>query len=231
MKLIYAVILLAAISSACSNIRTEAQIRSTGNGKVVNTNPVKPTPPVAVIDLSTIDFANYTFPEIRGEKVFTLKNGRTERKLRMPAYNLRKTYLFDITGDENDEAISHILADGCDFGCESSNFFYIFTPDGNQARLLWKIGIGGDTLGGLKAASFKINEIILETFGNCINNNGIIKPLVDLKKNPGLKTNTYTRFVFKRNGSEYIETEREILPLGSENLEEYRPQITFGEDQ
>jgi len=231
MRLIYSLLFIALSCSACSNIKTEAQIRGSSNGMVVtNTKSATPFPVSVPIDLSTVDFKNFTFPEINGEKAFTLKNGRIERKAGTPGYTLRKTYLFDLTGDDNDEAISHIHADGCDFGCESSNFFYIYTPVGNEAQLLWKIAIGGDTLGGLKAANFNLNEIVLETFGDCTNKNGVIKPIVDIKKNPGLKTKNYTRFVFKRDGLKYLETERDVLPLGIENLEDYRPQITFGDD-
>lgn len=232
MKMFFPVLLAFFCTTGCTGYKTEAQIRTSGNGKVVvNSNTSKTTPKPEVFDIAKVDFKNFIYPEFsRTEpaRTFTLKNGRAERKAGSPDYALRKTYYFDLTGDQKNEAITHIIANGCELGCESSSVFYIYTPDAAQPKLLWKIAIGGDTMGGLKSANFKIDEFTLETFGDCTLEDWLIKPEVDVRINPKLKTNSYTRFVFKRENGEYKQTERDVLPLPNLNLTDYRAQITFG---
>jgi hypothetical protein len=144
---------------------------------------------------------------------------------------LRKTYFFDLTGDAKDEAITHIVADGCQLGCNSSSLFYIHTAESNKPKLFWKIAIGGDVMGGLKSANFKAKEIVMEVFGDCTLSNSVITPNIDMKKNTNLKTTNYTRFVFSRTENGFTQTAREVLPLPSNmSVLDYRSQISFGED-
>jgi hypothetical protein len=182
-----------------------------------------------------VDFANYTFPEFRlgqTEKSFTLKNGASSEKEVFPKFTLRKTYYFDLTGDRRDEAVSHIIAEGCQLGCEKSNLFYIYTSENKQPKLLWKIATGGNVLGGLKWANFAIDEITMEVFGDCQVENQVIKPEVDVKKNADLKTTNYTRFVFSKKGNDFVQTSRDLLPLTANvDFTEFRPQISFGDPE
>jgi hypothetical protein len=182
--------------------------------------------------LRNVDFKNFTYPVPLGsdsEKSFTLKNGTSEKKEDLPKFTFRKTYYFDLTGDNVDEAITHIMADGCQLGCESSSLFYIHKATGDrQTELLWKIAIGGDTLGGLKAASFSSKEIVLDTFGDCTLEDWLIKTDIDVRKNPKLKPANFTRFVFSFAENGYSQTTRDVLPLTEYiNTSEYRAKISF----
>lgn len=231
MKLLFLGVALALVSSACGNFKTSAQISSSSNGKVANIKSNQTKPKIKTFEISTVDFRNFTYPYFTGdatEKTFTLKNGTTGKIAGTPQYTLRKTYYFDLTGDRQDEAITHIIADGCQMGCESSSLFYIHRAENNQPVLFWKLGIGGDTMGGLKSVNFNIDEIILEVFGECTANNGLVKAAIDLTQNPNLRISNYTRFVFKREANGYTQTERDVFPLSDTNLEDYRPQISFG---
>ncbi len=234
MRIFIPVIFFSVFAAGCVHVKTDAQIRASNTGKVVITNSNKPTPnrKKNPIDLTKVDFKNFTFPDFRGagEKTFTLKNGASETNPALPKYKLRKTYYFDLTGDDEDEAVSHIIADGCQMGCESSNLFYVHTAAEQKPKLLWKVAIGGNVLGGLKAANFRANQIVMEVFGDCTIANGIIKPEVDMKKNPRLIASNYTRFVFTGGENGFLQTGRDILPLTTNiDFTEYRAQISFGE--
>lgn len=234
MRIFIPVIIFSVFAAGCVHIRSDAQIRSSNTGKVVDTNSSMPTPNRRKdpLDLSKIDFKNFTFPEFGGlaEKTFTLRNGTSDGKNDQPKYKLRKTYFFDLTGDDEDEAVSHIIANGCQLGCEASNLFYIHTADGNQTKLLWKIAVGGNVLGGLKSANFKTNEIVMEVFGDCSIENGVIKPEVDINKNSRMRTINYTRFVFSAVENGFLQTDRDLVPITTDiDFSEYRAKIRFGE--
>lgn len=236
MKLLLLTIIPAIFSVGCGGFSSKAQIRESANGSVVNRKIIqtdnKTTP--KTLDLSLVDFKNFTFPDFgngNAAKTFTLKGGTSDKRAVFPKFNWRKTYLFELTGDDENEAVTHVIAEGCQMGCESSHLFYIYTADGKQPKLLWKFAVAGDVLGGLKAVNFKIDEIVLEAFGECSAENGLIKPNVDLEKNPKLKTSNYTRFVFTRDANGFAQTGKDILPLANTNLAEYRPQISFGEPE
>jgi hypothetical protein len=204
----------------------EAQTTGGGNSKVADKKPSKKK----TLDISKTDFKNFTYPvpsAFNSEKSFTLRNGVSVKVEGMSNFKLRKTYFFDLNGDGNDEAITHIQGDGCMLGCESSSLFFIFTPEENRARLLWKIAVGGGTMGGLKAASFTDEQIVIEAFADCALEGWLILPKVDVKTNPNLKTSSYTRFVF--SGDHYTQSKRNVLPLTSTiNLADFRPNISFG---
>jgi len=234
MKLFFLVIIFSLFASVCGEIKTQAQIRGASSGKIINGKDKQSTPNANVFDISTVDFKNFTFPDFTvGNTLnsFTLKNSKAEAKGGFPKYTLRKTYYFDLTGDANDEAISHVIAEGCQMGCDSSNLFYIHTTENNKPKLLWKIATGGDILGGLKAANFKAKEIIFEVFGDCSINNSVIIPNIDMKKAANLKTTNYTRFVFSRSENGFTQTGKDLLPLpANASIVDYHSQISFGEE-
>jgi hypothetical protein len=232
MKVFYLLIIFVVFASGCGVISSKAQIRTNAN-RTVSGSRANQNTKTKTLDISTIDFKNFTFPFPGGGKAgntLTLKNGISGKKEGSPGYSLRKTYYFDMTGDQKVEAVSHIMVDGCQLGCESSQLFYIYTVENDKLKLLWKIAVGGDTMGGLKAVNFKAHEIILETFGEGTLEDWLIRSNIDLKKNPTLKTSNYTRFVFSGGETDFTQTGKEILPLTTFiDFVEYRPQITFGE--
>lgn len=236
MKILFLIIFFSVFTVGCNNFSTKAQIRASNRGKIVNVNQNTATTNIKTKapDISRFDFKNFTFPDfssVISEKTFTLINGASDQKDVFPKYRLRKTYYFDLTGDKKNEAVSHIIAEGCQMGCETSNLFYIHSEENKQLKLIWKIATGGNVLGGLKSVNFKANEIMFEVFGNCMVENQIIKPEVDLKKNPKLKTTNYTRFIFSGGETGFTQTAREVLPLATNiDFTEYRTQISFGQE-
>ena len=210
------------------SISTTAQ--TTPSGKAEKKKP--PVSKTKPFDISKADFQNLTYPvplSSGGEATFTLRNGTAAKTENMPNFSLRKTYYFDLTGDGLEEAITHILADGCQMGCGNSSLFFIYTPVNNQPKLLWKIAVGGDTMGGLKAANFNVGEIILDTFGDCSLDGWLINPRVDVKTNPELKTKSYTRFVFTGGANGFTKKTKEIYPLTQNiNFSQYTAMISFG---
>ena len=202
------------------------------NGTVINKNQNTPETKKNASVISKTDFTNFTYPVPnigKLEKSFSLKNGSSEEKDGLPNFTLRKTYYFDLTGDNEDEAITHILGGGCQMGCESSSLFYIYTLENNKPKLLWKIASAGERYGGLKAAHFRDNEVIIETFGDCSLEDWLIKTKLDLKRNPKLKTTLYSRFQFPFENGLFSSPTKMVLSLENPlNPNNYRPQITFG---
>ena len=209
--------------------------QATGTGIV--TKKVPPNQPTKKnsTNITKIDFKNFNYPlpNIGNlEKNMTLKNGLSIKKEGLPNFKLRKTYYFDLTGDKEEEAISQILVDGCQLGCESSHLFYIHTLENEQPKLIWKIAIGGDVLGGLKSAHFKAEEFVIETFGDCSVEDWLIKTNLDMKKNPRVTTNNYSRFVFTNDNGSFASVTKTLLPLEINlNMVSYRPKISFGEPE
>ncbi len=231
MKLCLFVILLTVFSCGGGSFLTTAQIRTSSDGKVVNTNQSNSKTKVKTIDVSKIDFKNFTYPDFSGgtvEKTFTLKNGKSEKKVGAPSYYVRKTYYYDLTGDAKVEAVTHIMAESCQVSCDPRSLFYVYTMEKNQPKLLWKIATGMDEFGGLKTINFKVEEIILETFGDCSLENWWTKPVMDVKNNPQMKASNYTRFVFSLGANGFTQSNRDLLPLAATNFLKYRPQISFG---
>ena len=231
MKISLLIIFLSVLSYGCGSFSTEAQIRASSNVTIGNTNQTNSNINSNTVDISTIDFKNFTYPDFfagKPEKTFTLKNGKSEKIAGMPGYSLRKTYYFDLTGDDIDESVTQIMAEGCQISCDPHSLFFVYTLENNQPKLLWKIATGVDELGGLKSVNFQVNEIVLETFGDCSLENWRTKPLIDVKKNPKLKAANYTRFVFSRGADGFTQSAKDLLPLAETNFLEYRPQISFG---
>jgi hypothetical protein len=230
MKLTFITIFLSILSLIFGNFSAQAQVRSSSSGKVTKTdNQTTPTN----TDITKVDFTNFTFPDLfagKTEKSFTLKNGqfRASKLSNARVFTLRKTYYFDITGDEKDEAITQIIAETCTINCESQSLFYVHTIENNQPKLIWKIATGTAELGGLKSVNFNIKEIVLETFGNVSLDNSLIKSNVDIKKTVKVQTIDFTKFVFSLSDKGFASTSKETLPLKEKYTAEYRPQISFG---
>ena len=210
------------------NISTTAQTNASANPEEKKLTVYKTKP----FHISKTDFKNLTYPvplSAGGEANFTLRNGTALKTADLPNFRLRKTYFYDLTGDGADEAITHILADGCQMGCGNSNLFFIHTPENDEPKLLWKIAVGGDTLGGLKAVNFNAGEIIVDIFGECSLDGWLINPRADVKTNPELKTTRYTRFIFTGDANGFMKKTKEILPLsGNIKFSQYKARINFG---
>src|SRR5215203_1495535 len=141
MKL-FVMVVLFAFSLYVGAAQTAAQASTTG--AVTSKSPAVPEPKKSFSEITKTDFKNFTFPiPIVGNlaRAFTLNNGKSEKKEGLPNFRLRKTYYFDLIGDNQVEAISHIIVDGCQLGCESSSLFYIHKLENNQPKLIWKIAI------------------------------------------------------------------------------------------
>ena len=223
------------LSLSCGSFSTKAQIRVNANGTVIfsnsNNKPVVKLPP---IDIKKVDFKNFAYPELltgTADKNFILTNGqyRSKKSLSQRVYTLRKTYYFDITGDEKDEAITLILAEGCGEGCDSHNLFYVYTVENNQLKLIWQIATGAEALGGLKSAAFKNKQIVLELFGNCTIDKSLISARFDPKNPKKILLTDFTRFVFSFKDNVFSYSTKELLPLQVKNITGYNFQISFGE--
>ncbi len=196
----------------------------------------KPIIKDASVDIANIDFKNFTFPDLlqgMSSKTFTLNKGqfRNGKLSASRVYTLRKTYYFDITGDGKDEAVTHILAEGCGENCDSHSFFYVHKIENNQPKLIWQIATGSEVLGGLKSIAFNNKQIIIEAFGSCMIQNSLIFAKYDAKNPQKNLPSDYTRFVLAMNGNIFSQTSRDILPFQEKTIAGYRAQISFGEKE
>ncbi len=238
MKLTFLLIILSIFSLNCGSFSSKAQTSASSEVKVGNSNTNQPKSNVKAnsLDISTVDFKNFSFPDLFGgktQKTFTLKKGqfRNGKLSTDRVYTWRKSYFFDITGDGKDESVTHIIAEGCGKDCDSHSLFYVHTVENNQPKLIWKIALGSEALGGLKSVNFNNKEITLEAFGSCTLKDGLISAAYDGKDPKQILPSNYTRFVFNLSDSFFSETDKVVLAFTEKTIADYRPKISFGEPE
>jgi len=108
---------------------------------------ISPTPDENLL-IKEIDFKNFTYPDKKGKNIFTLTNGEEPfGQMKDIAFKLENIEYADLTNDEEDEAIIHILVQ---YGAGSSGLLYIYTLENNKPKILWYVESGYGAEGELK---------------------------------------------------------------------------------
>lgn len=131
--------------------------------------PRAPSAPRAQVrSIRSIDFANFTYPGIRGEyrtpfpaRTFILRN-RHYGTWRY-GMSLRSVSFGDVTGDGEEEAILNFDQDT--EGSAANSNLYIYTMEHNRPRLLWAFMSGDRADGGLRRAFAENGVLVVELFG------------------------------------------------------------------
>lgn len=203
---------------------SHGQSSGTKSGVVVSEKPQTNT--VKTIDLTTFDFKNHTYPDPAGtgsDAVFSLVNGVAKNG----RITLRRIYFFEISDDSDDEAISMIVDSVCEAGCEPATRFFVHSAGATEPELVFKFASGAGFSCGLKAADFSVNEIAIETLGECeLKNDWIAIPSTATKSG-----SDFTRFKFTRSGDGSWNAARESRRGVTVDLSDFRPKISFGGPQ
>lgn len=200
----------------------DAQITGSKSGTVVS-----PTPEAKQgerTDLSVFDFRNFSFPDPLGtapDSLLKMTNGAALKGRIV----LAKTYFFQLTQDEYDEAISMILDSGCESGCSDATRFYVHSPGPKLPELIFRFASGSGQACGLRSADFSINRFTIEVFGDCELKNEWIA--VSRQKSSGKAT----RFVFESSANGFRAVTRETIIAPPFDPVDFRPRISFGGPQ
>ena len=167
--------------------------------------------PVTVItsdenfSIKKIDFKNFTYSDKAGKNIFTLTNGEEPfGQMKDIAFKLKSIEYADLTNDNEDEAIIHILIQ---YGAGSSGLLYIFTLENQKPKMLWYVESGYGAEGELKKIFAEDGNLIAELFGN--NSFNQITGEFKFQNQKVVPKNlccptSFTRFNFQWNGEKFV---------------------------
>lgn len=200
-----AVVALSCSTSARRNDLSASQNRSSNVPSLLST----PTPasPIRAVDFDNIsypDFPDYSDPNGRKKKYFTLKPG--EGGPNFLNYG-------DITGDGIEEAMVALGIDN--HGSAIPDYVYIFGIEGGTPKIIWRFETGDRADGGLRNVYAENGQLVVELFGkDRVIGNELFKG------DEGLCCpSVFTRTRYKWTGKHFIEISREVLknPGGGAN--------------
>ena len=134
---------IALISSACSHARVDSPV-----AKNVVSSPTPQTTPSPPLNSSirSVDFKNFTYPNINAKGTFTLKDGM-EPNAEEPRSVIDVIY-GDVTEDGNEDAI--VVQSQSIRGSAIPYFVYVYGVEANKPKLLWWFFSGDRAQGGLR---------------------------------------------------------------------------------
>ena len=109
----------------------------------------------------SVDFENFTYPELESRTRFTLKDGR-EPTEDDPRGLVDVTY-GDVTGDGNEEAF--VVHTQSVRGSAIPYFVYVYTMNRSKPKLLWSFYAGERGDGGLRQINAENGELVVELYG------------------------------------------------------------------
>lgn len=128
--------------------------------------------PLLDSSIRAIDFTNFTYPAMpiysKGEKTFTLKNGKYVGRLQdgaiepAPVSFIQAAY-GDITGDGVEEAIVVLFENVR--GTAIPYFVYLYTLERGSPKLLWAFATGDRGDGGLRQVYAENGGLVIELYG------------------------------------------------------------------
>jgi hypothetical protein len=196
-------------------------------------------------EFSAVDFKNRSYPtslnpfytpSLRRRNV-QLKDGSYEYRDRKgpggAQYDLRNVDYVEVSGDGKKEVVVRISQVICGVSCDGgSDFFYFYSIDHGQAKLLSRIETG--SLGydcGLKSFNLKRGYLTLETFRVCRFDGISIKPGYDKDETGGkFLTNRFTQFILRFNGRRFVLRESKVFPYSESDFRGYEPKISMSND-
>lgn len=115
----------------------------------------------------------------------------------------------------------------CEFGCEESTRFFVYSAAPENPRLSFRFATGEGFSCGLKSANFSVSKIAIETFGDCrLKDEWIAEP------NPVTpKSAVTTKFTFELADKGIWIPARELSKSVPIDLAEFRPKISFGDTE
>lgn len=125
--------------------------------------------------ISKIDFRNFTYPNLGGRGLISIKGGEIEYEVDhfcLQYYGIQGVDYLDFTGDGEDEAVVRLVDH---MACGSSSgalYFYIYTVRNGRPHLLWRFATGSEAHGGEKDFRIEGKELVFELYGKWKNIGG-----------------------------------------------------------
>lgn len=216
------VLLVMIFSSGCKLLGIQPDTVSSANS--ANKQPIHskitpvPSPSstsTTNIDLSKVDFANFTYPWTDGlgnpNKKFTLVNRELKETNDNVGLDLYSVVYGDVTNDGVEEAL--VVLSVYTGGTAHPHVVYIYRTNNHLPHLLWGFNTGDRGDGGLRQIWSENGELVIDLYGK---DRVIGKDLYkadDFQSHP----DWFTRAHYKWNGKRFQQQGKEVLknPSGS----------------
>jgi hypothetical protein len=149
---------IALLSSACSRV----QVVSPAVKDVVSSSTPQ-TAPTATSNspIRSVDFENFTYPNIGAKGTFTVKAGAEPGV--EEARSVIDVLYGDVTADGNEDAM--VVQSQNIRGSAIPYFVYVFTMNGSKPKLLWSFATGDRAQGGLRRVLAENGNLVVELYG------------------------------------------------------------------
>jgi hypothetical protein len=154
--------LIVSCLAACSHAETKSSVSTQSNVSPSPSQAAEPgSSPTPNSPIRSVDFENFTYPEIDSRGKFTLKDGRepTDDDPR----SLVEVIYGDVTGDEKEEAL--VVHSQSIRGSAIPYYVYIYMMESDKPKLLWSFYAGERGDGGLRQTYAESGELVTELYG------------------------------------------------------------------
>lgn len=150
--------------AACTSVETRPPVFTQSSASPSPTQETQPVPvpsPAPPSPIRSVDFENFTYPEIDARGEFTLTDGRepTEDDRR----SLVDVIYGDVTGDGEEEAL--VVHSQSTRGSAIPYFVYVYTGSRGKPKLLWSFYAGERGDGGLRRVYAGSGDLVVELYG------------------------------------------------------------------
>lgn len=148
--------------AACAPSKTRPVVSAQSNASPSPAPEAHPAPsPAAPSPIRSVNFENFTYPEIDARGKFTLVGGRE------PTDDERRSLVHviygDVTGDEEEEAL--LVHSQSVRGSAIPYFVYVYTMGRDKPKPLWSFYAGERGDGGLRQVYAESGSLMVELYG------------------------------------------------------------------
>lgn len=148
--------------AACTPAENQPRVLAQSNASPSPAQETQPAPaPAPPSPIRSIDFENFTYPEIDARGKFTLKDEQepTDDDPR----SLVDVIYGDVTGDGKEEAL--VVHSQSTRGSAIPYFVYVYTGSRDKPKLLWSFYAGERGDGGLRQVYAGSGDLVVELYG------------------------------------------------------------------
>ena len=155
-------VVLVLLALSCSRAQVRSPASQQTNAVASPAPKVEPTPsPTPNSPIRSVDFKNFTYPEIGSRGTFTLKDGHE------PNVEERRGVVDVVYGDVTADGIEDAMVVHSQSirGSAIPYFVYVYAMNGAKPKLLWSFYAGERGDGGLRQISADQGEMVVELYG------------------------------------------------------------------
>lgn len=155
-------LLILLLTLSCSRAQTTSPSGGQTKGTASPESKPSPTPsPTPNSPIRSVDFENFTYPEIGSRGTFTLKNGHETNV--EESRGIVDVVYGHVTADGNEDAM--VVHSQSIRGSAIPYFVYVYAMNGTKPKLLWSFYAGERGDGGLRQISADSGEMVVELYG------------------------------------------------------------------